>query len=141
MERTDKEDEMNPFSIAILVFCGVVVIWDHFREERREGVVVTEDEIVRTLKNGKQESVRWEDLVEVGIITTDEGPLVDDVFWVLIGKELKSGCAPSQGAQGADELLAALQDRLPGFNNEAVIQAMGSTDNDRFVCWTKEAET
>jgi len=37
--------------------------------------------------------------------------------------------------EGADKLLEALQ-KLPGFDNEAVINAMGSTGNARFVCST-----
>jgi hypothetical protein len=40
-----------------------------------------------------------------------------------------------QGATGDAELLARLQ-RLDGFDNLAVIEAMASTDNWRFVCWT-----
>ena len=40
-----------------------------------------------------------------------------------------------QSADGADALLARLQ-QLPGFNNEAVIEAMSSADRT-FVCWKR----
>jgi len=36
------------------------------------------------------EAVQWLDLQAVIIMTTDQGPLLDDVFWVLVGKN--SGC-------------------------------------------------
>ena len=106
------------------------------RPQARERVVVTEDEIIRTRPDGATETVRWEDLTEVGIITTDEGPFVEDVFWILVGADERTGCAVAQGAEGNEELLARLQ-KLPGFDNEAVIQAMGSTTNARFTCWQR----
>ena len=113
---------------------------DFFRRKRqRERVVITDESVTRFRPDGVQESVRWDDLVEVGIITTDEGPWSDDVFWVLMASDRKSGCAVPQGAEGADKLLEALQ-KLSGFDNEAVIKAMGSTTNARFVCWRKSAQ-
>jgi len=36
------------------------------------------------------------DLKEVGILTTDEGPFVDDVFWNLLKKDGKGGAIPSE---------------------------------------------
>jgi hypothetical protein len=93
--------------------------------------------ITRTMPDGKIETVRWADLYEVGIITTDEGPLNEDVFWILAGSN--GGCAVSGGAQGMKELLERLQ-RLPGFDNAAVIEAMGSTTNKKFQCWKRNTE-
>ena len=88
----------------------------------------------RELGNGKIEEVAWEDLVEVQIVTTDEGPFVDDVFFLLVGRE--GGVAVPQGAPGSEPLLDRLQ-KLPNFDNGLVIQAMMSTENRRFVCWKK----
>ena len=90
----------------------------------------------RRLSDGRVESIRWDELVEVFIATSDEGPLVEDVYWLLIDLN-NAGCAVAQSAKGADALLARLQ-ALPGFDNEAVIAAMGSTANDRFTCWRKD---
>ena len=87
------------------------------------------------MSNGHQERVRWDDLQEVSIITTDEGPYADDFFWVLIGKS--GGCAVSSLAKGSNELLSRLQG-LPGFNNEAILHAVGSTANAKFVCWKRD---
>ena len=84
--------------------------------------------------DGASESVRWEELREVCVLTTDGGPYVDDVFWVLVGRE--GGCAIPSETAGMGELLSRLQ-RLPGFDNEAVIRAMASTENATFVCWRR----
>ncbi len=86
------------------------------------------------MPDGRVESVSWNELQEVAIITTDEGPLVDDVFWVLSG--VGKGCAVPSESDGMKELLARLQE-LPGFNNESVIRAMGSTSNSKFICWSR----
>ena len=92
--------------------------------------------IIRTMPDGTQEVVRWDDLAEVSIVTTDDGPFTDDVFWVLSGSS--SGCLVPSEAQGIKALLSRLQE-LPGFDNEAVIRAMGSTSNATFVCWRRDA--
>jgi hypothetical protein len=100
--------------------------------------VVTIDDVGvrRTLGDGKLEAVTWTDLVEVQIVTTDEGPFVDDVFFLLVGAD-GSGCCVPQGAPGSEELLERIQ-RLPDFDNDKVIAAMGCSENARFVCWKKK---
>lgn len=91
-----------------------------------------DERVVRTMGDGRHESVRWDDLQEVVILTTDEGPLRDDVFWILKGTS--GGCAVPSEADGMDALLRRLQ-RLPGFDDAAVIRAMGCTANEAFVRW------
>jgi len=96
-----------------------------------------EDMISVIHEDGTRESVKWSELSAVVIKTTDQGPLVEDVFFILIGKDHQSGCVVPQGAIGEKELFSALQDRLPGFDNEKVIEAMSSTDNHSFLIWSK----
>ena len=86
-----------------------------------------------TTPSGDVQSVAWQDLQSVVIRTTDQGPLVADVFWILQGSG--STCVIPQGAQGEPELLRRLQE-LPDFDSEAVIASMSSTDNAEFLCWT-----
>lgn len=81
-----------------------------------------------------RQAVRWNDLAAVLIETTDQGPFKNDVFWVLVGA--KSRCVVPQEAAGSQELLARLQD-LPGFDNAAVVEAMGTAENKTFICWRK----
>lgn len=101
-----------------------------------ETVTVDDAGVVRTMRDGTQESILWSDLREVSIVTTDEGPMQDDVFWVLAGTT--GGCAVPSNASGATTLLARLQ-QLPGFNNQIVVEAMGSTGNAEFICWQSDA--
>lgn len=112
---------------------GIIVAMDQpSSPEAAVRVDVTELEVVCTRPSGLVERVRWDALRAVLIETTDQGPWATDVFWILIGST--GGCVVPQGATGEAELLRRLQ-ALSGFDNEAVIAAMASTENARFLCW------
>lgn len=121
--------------------CLAAMIVGPWLEQRRmsrpERVTFDEQRIERHMPNGTIESISWEEIDEVGILTTDEGPFVDDVFWLMTNSTRTKGCAPSNAAEGFSSLLERLQ-TLPGFNNEAVIRAMGSTDGAYFLVWRRE---
>ena len=95
-------------------------------------VTVTDTAIVRVSPDGASQSIAWTDLQEVAIITTECSLFAGNTFWVL-SDSAGSACAVPGAAAGSAELLTRLQE-LPGFNNEAVIEAMGS-HGGRFVCW------
>jgi hypothetical protein len=125
-----------PGFLALLLL--VVRLFNVRRSVKAERVLHDNVTITNHLASGEIETVRWDDLQEVGILTTDDGPWAEDVYWMLLSKN--DGCAVPGGAQGMKELLARLQ-QLPGFNNEAVIKAMGSTTHNKFVCWRRGPES
>jgi hypothetical protein len=104
--------------------------------ERRIVVRVSDSEIVCERPDGQAERVRWEDLQQVEVVTTGDGPFAPDVFWVLHGTD--GGCVVPQGATGDRTLLERLQ-TLPGFDNTVFIEAMASTSDRRFMCWQRPA--
>lgn len=81
------------------------------------------------------ESVRWDDLQKVEVLTNGDGPLLPDRFWLLHGSG-KGGCCIPWGATGDLELLRRLQE-LPGFDNLALLKPTGSTQEALFVCWQR----
>src|SRR5262249_62063099 len=87
---------------------------------------------------GKVERAAWADREGVCVLTTADGPFAEDVYFVLAGKGT-SGCVVPQSAPESGQLLERLQ-RLPGFDNEAFIRAMSSTDDARFVCWRRAVQ-
>ena len=107
----------------------------HPRPEEADVVVSFTDTIITAkYPNGESRSVGWGDLSAVGITTTDEGPMAEDVFWALhAGGEVRVVFPSAAG--GVQDLLTAMQHRLPDFDNEALINAMGSTENNHFVVW------
>ena len=95
-------------------------------------VDITEDAVSCSCPDGRRQSTRWEELRRVELVTTDTGPFLTDVFWVLHGPN--SVCVIPQGATGERELLRRLQE-LPGFRHEVVIDAMSCVANRAFLCW------
>jgi hypothetical protein len=98
-------------------------------------VVTDRDGICMVRANGTCESVCWDEITRVLIRTTDKGPFDNDVFFV-VETHLDAFAIP-QPALGSDELLHELQ-KLPAFDNKAVIEAMGCTDNREFICWRRK---
>jgi len=136
--------QIEPVHIAIIA-AGLVVslalIWRRrsaisrgLEPESRFIVRISDIEVACDRPDGKTERVGWSDLQRVEIVTTSDGPMAPDVFWVLHGTD--TGCAIPQGATGERALLERLQ-ALPGFDNAQVIEAMGSTSDRRFLCWQR----
>lgn len=124
-------------ALAFFAACAVVLMSKQMRLSKftREPARAEVDVqgVRRFLGANRCEEVRWEDLVRVTIMTTDEGPFVEDFFWLLLGRNGK-GCAVGQAHATPLKLLERLQ-RLPGFDNAAVIDASCSVENAQFVCW------
>jgi hypothetical protein len=102
--------------------------------ESRFVVRLSDSEVVCERPDGTVERVGWDVLQKVEVVTTGDGPFAPDVFWVLHGRD--GGCAIPQGATGDRQMLERLQ-ALPGFDNNAVIAAMSSTSDRRFLCWER----
>lgn len=79
-----------------------------------------------------EQKLAWQELRRVKVLTTDEGPFGTDFYFVLEGEGDKKLVI---GQDEAGALLGRLQE-LPGFNNEAFIDACGSTATAEFLCWT-----
>ena len=96
------------------------------------------DGIVAIDPGGNKTGILWNDLTQVSIRTTDAGPFDEDVFWLFYEGSDEPVIVLPGSAPGNDDLLAELQRRLPGFDNETFIDAMGSTSNAHFVLWEKK---
>jgi hypothetical protein len=128
---------LSPFKSLLRLHVAIHNFFSRPKPKASDRVTFTSEEVIRVRPDGAQEKIRWDDLHEVGILTTDEGPWQEDVFFLLIASDGNSGCAVPQSADGSKELFGRLQ-QLPGFDNKAVIEAMGSTSNAKFVCWKRQ---
>ena len=106
------------------------------KHKRKPSVEVDDFSVRRHLANGKTEEARWEHLAEVTIMTNDRGPFEDDAFWVLIEEDGQSGCVIPISIPEAEVILDTVQ-KLPGFDNEKLIKAMSSAQNNQFILWKK----
>jgi hypothetical protein len=80
-------------------------------------------QIVVHLDGVQRESVQWVELSMVAIRIEDEG-MLPVPYWLLFGTG-SNGCRYPSDAVGNEKLLEALQRRLPGFDNAALVVAMG----------------
>ena len=99
------------------------------------GITVDDDGVRRLLADGTEESVTWADLAEVAIRTTPEGPWKEDVFFLLV-RAGGGGCAVPAGDPSADDLMNRLQS-MTGFDNDAFVEAMTTTEDGLFVVWQR----
>jgi len=98
--------------------------------------VVTFDDLAVTCHDadGNTQQVTWDNLTSIEIVTTDAGPFVEDVFWVL--HSTTESCIVPQDAEGCQQFSERLG-RLPNFDHDAEIRAICCASNARFVIWQR----
>ena len=97
-------------------------------------VMLSDDVIHFSADGGAPVSMAIGDRAAVVIETNDSGPWGDDVVWHLLGRAEGTALSIPQSAENFAPLLERLQS-LPGFDKEAVIEAMGSTALNAYLCW------
>jgi hypothetical protein len=104
-------------------------------EIRKRGDVlqITDEGVLRRLARGDSEYVRWSDLREVSIVTTQGVSLAEEYFYVLAGTG-STGVIVGQALATQYDLLSHLN-KLPGFDHRNIATAMGSPVNQRFTLW------
>ena len=83
-------------------------------------------------------SVRIEDICEIGVETSDAGPFVEDVFW-LINRDTDGLRIPQDSP-----VFKALMDAFgsfDGFDWQPFTEAMACTDRRYFLCWRRPHES
>ena len=86
----------------------------------------------------QEERVSWSELTKVEIQTSNAGPFAEDFYFVLHGANGK-GVAIANDVAFRHRLLDELQQRLPGLDDKAVIEAWGCTDNRSFLIWERKS--
>jgi hypothetical protein len=109
------------------------------RHEKLYGTVTIDDWGVTRVACDLSEAVAWDDLAWVAIKTTEDGPFGEDFFFLLGGADGKGVVIPNALATDVN-LLATLQARLPGLDNEQVILASGSTASAMFTIWSRSSQ-
>jgi hypothetical protein len=99
---------------------------------RVEQVAVDDQGVSYSDPAGASRRLDWPDLRGVVIVTPADA--ADDVLWCLWGYD--DALSVPQTAHGADELICRLQE-LPGFDNQAVVAAMGCERLAEFKCWER----
>jgi hypothetical protein len=120
--------------LSAAVFVLVLALLSRLRRRPLRVTLDADDEGIRRTVGETSEGVRWDELLRVQIITTDEGPFVDDVYWLFLGPDEK-GCVV-ENAHIDDRVLSRIA-KLPNVDYAAVIMAMGSAENASFLVWSR----
>ena len=102
------------------------------RHKQDQAIKIDDDGVRRNLGRGRVEQVRWAELAEIRVVTTDDGPFSEDVFFVLVDRSGAGCVVPQELAQ--EGFLQRLQEH-PGFDNEALVEAMGETGRMDRLLW------
>ena len=109
---------------------------DKYKNPEDDYLVTLTDEYVQVIyPDGTSGRVNWNEIAEIKIRTTNEGPFLPDVWLILIGKD--TTCSIPQGAGGYDEVYDIVS-KYEGFSFEQVIKSMTCTDNAEFELWKRK---
>jgi hypothetical protein len=79
-------------------------------------------------------SVRIDELDEIGVETTDKGPFVEDVFWILKRGQMRIRVGDPHPVF---KMLMKRFESLEGFDWRPFIEAQSCTENRYFLCWKR----
>lgn len=83
-------------------------------------------------------AVRIDELDEIGIETTDQGPFAEDVFWILKQGPVRLRIGdPHPVFRQLMDSFGSLDD----FDWESFADAMSCIENRYFLCWTRNHQT
>lgn len=102
-------------------------------------VVFDHGKILLYQADGRCGSLDWSELGSVIVATNEDSLEMPDLFWLLLSRNRERFLAVPIGAAGEQDLLLAMQMRLRNFDNEAVIEAMASTQTAHYLAWQAEA--
>lgn len=81
------------------------------------------------------EQIAWQEIEEIKLVNTDEGPFLPDVWMLLSGNG--KACLIPQGSKGWNDVYEIVS-KYEGFNFENVIKSALCTDNQIFEVWKKQ---
>lgn len=104
------------------------------------GLHVLHDDLAITVKTpgAPDVSIAWKDLTSVRIVSGDAASDPPDLFWLLLGGDRRRPVLVPMGVAGEHDLVHAMQDRLDGFDNMTVVEAMSARGPVGFKIWDAE---
>ncbi len=87
----------------------------------------------------EKRQIPWNAVRRIQLLTTDEGPWSEDVWWLFYLAGVDDPVVVPHGSQGNEKVFDVLEKHFSGANMEAVIKAMGSTSNATFDVWAAGA--
>jgi hypothetical protein len=93
---------------------------------------ITEEYVKFTHPRRKAEQIKWDEIEEIRLVNTDEGPFLPDIWLVLTGNN--KGCSIPHATEGWNRVYDIVS-KYDGFNFENVTKSMSCRDNEIFELW------
>ena len=107
------------------------------QKSAKESVQFSDSGMHITQGNGRERDIAYRAVEQIDIITTDQGPWQEDVWWCFyLSNEEKPVYLP-QGIKGEEQILLVLEKHFAGIDFQTFIMAMGSADNAVFNLWRR----
>ncbi len=87
--------------------------------------------------NELTEEIKLEEVGLVAVVTTNQGPAVNDWFLILGHEDKTTGVVLPMDRDETKPILDTVI-KFPGFDHLRFIEASGSTSNAYFVVWNKQ---
>lgn len=101
-------------------------------------ITITDEEIVCSFPSTmRSDKIRWQDIVKIQVLITDEGPYVCDVFFVLLDSNDLGVVIPQDRQKESKTVLDRIV-KFPGFDHQTFLHAMGHSEVKWFDVWKKK---
>ena len=98
-------------------------------------IKVDESKLVYFPLFGRIKTIPWKDLIRVEVQTTDQGPFLEDLFYVLVAKRQSVRISEDEAAYCS---LMTHFKNLKDFNFDAIVSASSCVENRTYLCWQAE---
>jgi hypothetical protein len=123
---------------AVVIATRVIARMDAYQED----LLFTDEGLTRQhgskLRKVLNESVRWDEVQRVEVLTHETGPGRKDMLFLLHGRGDAGVAVPGPVAQ-RHGLLAELRRRFPGLQEDRWAQAQAATGRAAFLLWERAA--
>jgi hypothetical protein len=93
------------------------------------------DQIIVVDGSGRSEILRWAELAVVGLLTSERPGQQLDLAWRIETRDRRRALVIPMDAAGERDFVRAMQVRLHGFDNMAVVEALSAGGSAGFTIW------
>ncbi|MCX2779118.1 hypothetical protein [Microbulbifer thermotolerans] len=98
---------------------------------------LTENGATFGFPKASKEEIIWSNVSKIEIVTSDEGPWSEDLWWVIFQEDCEEPTLMPGGTENINAIFNVLETQFSGASMENIIKAMGSTSNAKFAVWEK----
>ena len=127
--------------LGILVFVAThwllsVKVFLRPSEKSTPVLTIGENKMKISYPSGEFDEIAILDITKIEIVTTDDGPWNEDLWWVFSSKNREEPLCVPQLSLGNERIFNLLESRFTSVDMRAIQKAMGSTSNAKFEVWS-----